>query len=131
MKHILILVLIAFSILITSCKEKNEKTMVVEGSDEVWKVDFLDDFDTFNTDNWQDQRIWVNDEKHCYVPDNEFGTREVSDGTLKIKVVNIGEKRSCDNFDKHGNQQPDTEYVAGRIASKNKKNLLKANGRQD
>jgi len=125
MKHILILVLIGFSILITSCKEKNEKTKVVEESNEFWKVDFLDDFDTFNSDNWQDQRLWVNNEKQCYVPDNEFGTREVSDGTLKIKVINIGEKRSCDNLDKQGKQQNDTEYVAGRIASKNRKEFIK------
>ncbi|MGD1998645.1 MAG: hypothetical protein PVJ97_03450, partial [Flavobacteriaceae bacterium] len=79
-----------------------------------WEVDFFDDFNTFNTDNWQDQRIWVNDEKQCYVPDGQYGTREVSDGTLKVKVVNLGEKISCDNMDKHGNQHPDTEYVAGR-----------------
>ena len=91
----------------------------------VWEVDFLDNFDTFNPENWQDQRIWVNNEKQSYVPDNEFGTREVSNGTLKLKVVNIGEKRSSENFDKHGNQQPDTEYVAGRIASKNRKEFIK------
>lgn len=92
---------------------------------DTWKVDFLDNFDTFNPDNWQDQRIWVNNETHCYVPDNEFGTREVSDGTLKLKVIKIDEKRICDNFDKHGKQHPDTEYVAGRIASKNKKEFIK------
>jgi beta-glucanase (GH16 family) len=68
---------------------------------------------------------WVNNETHCYVPDNEFGTREVSDGSLKIKVVNIDEKVSCDNFDKHGKQHPDTQYVAGRIASKNRKEFVK------
>jgi beta-glucanase (GH16 family) len=90
-----------------------------------WQTDFFDDFDTFNSANWQDQRIWVNNETHCYVPDNQFGTREVSDGSLKLKVVNIGEKRSCDNFDKHGNQHPDTEYVAGRIASKNRQEFVK------
>ena len=90
-----------------------------------WQTDFFDDFDSFNPDNWQDQRIWVNDETHCYVPDGEFGTREVSDSTLKLKVVNIGEPRSCDNFDKHGNQHPDTQYVAGRIASKNRKEFIK------
>ncbi|WOH38293.1 family 16 glycosylhydrolase [Thalassotalea fonticola] len=90
-----------------------------------WHVDFFDDFNTFNPNNWQDQRIWVNNETHCYVPDNQFGTREVSDGTLKLKVVDIGEKRSCDNFDKHGKQHPDTQYVAGRIASKNLKEFVK------
>ena len=76
-----------------------------------WNIDFFDDFDSFNPDNWQDQRIWVNNEKQCYVPDNQYGTREVSDGTLKIKVINIGEKIECDNIDKHGNQHPETSYV--------------------
>jgi len=90
-----------------------------------WHIDFLDDFDTFNPNNWQDQRIWVNDETHCYVPNNQFGTREVSDGTLKLRVVDIGEKRSCDNYDKFGKQHPDTQYVAGRIASKNLKEFVK------
>lgn len=90
-----------------------------------WVTDFFDDFDTFDPENWQDQMIWVNDEKQCYVPDNQFGTREVSDGTIKLKVVNIGEKRPCDNCDKQGNQHPDTQYVAGRICSKNRKEFVK------
>ena len=94
-------------------------------SSEIWVVDFFDDFKKFDTNNWQDQRIWVNDETHCYVPDNEFNTREVSNGTLKLRVVNIGKKRPCDNFDKQGKQHPDTEYVAGRIASKNRKEFIK------
>ena len=93
-----------------------------------WHTDFFDDFDTFNPDNWQDQMIWVNNEYHCYVPDNEFGTREVSDGSLKLKVVNIGEKRSCDNLDKHGKQHPDTQYVAGRVVSKNRHEFIKGSG---
>ena len=76
-----------------SCKIEDKKYSINTEEDGIWKVDFLDNFDTFNIDNWQDQRIWVNNETHCYVPDNEFGTREVSDGTLKLKVVNIGEKR--------------------------------------
>ena len=42
-----------------------------------WHVDFLDDFETFNKDNWQDQLLWVNNEDQCYVPDNQFGTREI------------------------------------------------------
>jgi beta-glucanase (GH16 family) len=90
-----------------------------------WQTDFFDDFDTFDTNNWQDQRIWVNNEYQCYVPDNEFGTREVSDGSIKLKVVNIGQERPCDNFDKHGKQHPDTRYVAGRIASKNRQEFIK------
>ncbi len=90
-----------------------------------WEVDFFDDFDSFNSENWQDQRIWVNNETHCYVPNGEYGTREVSNGTLKIKVVNIGEKIPCDNLDKHGRQHPETQYVAGRICSKNRKEFIK------
>ena len=81
-----------------------------------WEIDFLDDFQRFNPENWQDQEIWVNNETHCYVPNNEFDTREVGNETLKIKVINIGVKRPCDNLDKQGKQHPDTEYVAGRIA---------------
>ena len=111
--------------LVIACKTKDKEDSNKTVAADVWKVDFQDDFDTFNLDNWQDQRIWVNNETHCYVPDNEFGTREVSNGTLKLKVVNIGEKISCDNLDKHGNQHPDTEYVAGRIVSKNKKEFIK------
>ena len=91
----------------------------------IWQVDFLDNFDAFNDNNWQDQRIWVNNETHCYVPDNKYNTREVSNGTLKLRVVNVGEKLPCDNLDKHGKQHPETQYVAGRIASKNKKEFIK------
>jgi beta-glucanase (GH16 family) len=109
----------------TSCNIKNNKSAGNDGGNSQWSVDFFDDFETFNEENWQDQRIWVNNEKQCYVPDNEFGTREVSDGTLKIKVVNIGQKQRCDNKDKHGNPHPETEYVAGRIASKNRKEFVK------
>ena len=113
--------LISFTTFIqfNSCKDTTAP------SSGIWKVDFFDDFKKFDTNNWQDQRIWVNDETHCYVPDNEFNTREVSNGTLKLRVVNIGKKRPCDNFDKQGKQHPDTEYVAGRIASKNRKEFIK------
>ena len=125
MKNILIIVVLVFLQLSLSCTGGNKKNKTAAGPANAWEVDFLDDFDTFNSDNWQDQRIWVNNEKHCYVPDNEFGTRDVSNGSLKIKVINIGEKRSCDNLDKNGVQHPDTEYVAGRIASKNRKEFIK------
>ena len=86
-----------------------------------WQVDFFDDFDSFNEDNWQDQILWVNKEHQCYVRDGEFNTREVSDGTLKLRVINVGEPRACDNMSKKGEQHPDTPYVSGRIASKNRK----------
>ena len=58
-----------------------------------WRVDFFDDFDSFDSNNWQDQMLWVNDEDQCYVPDNQYNTREVSSGTLKLRVVDLGEPR--------------------------------------
>ena len=100
-------------------------TAAAEADSNDWQTDFFDDFESFNSDNWQDQRLWVNDEYHCYVPDNQHGTREVSDGSIKLKVVNIGEARSCDNFDKHGRQHPDSQYVAGRIVTKNRQEFVK------
>jgi beta-glucanase (GH16 family) len=121
--YVLSFILIGFNVL--SCKTKEKDTAINTEVSKVWEIDFLDEFDTFNTDNWQDQRIWVNNEKQCYVPDNEFGTREVSEGSIKLKVVNIGEEYSCDNLDKHGKQHPGTNYVAGRIASKNRKEFVK------
>ena len=109
----------------TGFKIKEKKDSKIVDNSSVWKIDFIDNFDTFNEDNWQDQRIWVNNETHCYVPEGEFGTREVSNGSLKLKVINTGEKKTCDNLDKNGNQHPATQYVAGRIASKNKKEFIK------
>ena len=90
-----------------------------------WQTDFFDDFNSFDAENWQDQILWVNKEDQCYVRNNMFNTREVSDGTLKLRVIDIGEKRPCDNIDKTGKQHPDTQYVAGRIASKNLKEFVK------
>ena len=105
--------------LLTACNESSTN----QGT--TWQVDFEDGFEVFNPDNWQDQILWVNNEDQCYVRDNEFNTREVSDGTLKIRVVNIGGERECDNFDKHGKQHPPTRYVAGRIASKNRQEFAR------
>ena len=103
----------------------NSKVNQTNKSNDLWEVDFIDDFDTFNLENWQDQRIWVNNEKQCYVPNGDYKTREVSEGTLKIRVVNLGDKIECDNLDKFGKQHPQTPYVAGRIASKNRKEFIK------
>lgn len=126
MRLISTMALLVLAQLVFSCKESSPKNNTAQDmSDDTWEVDFQDDFETFNPDNWQDQRIWVNNETQCYVPDGAFGTREVSEGTLKLKVVNVGEQRPCDNFDKHGNQHPPTEYVAGRICSKNRKEFVK------
>ena len=127
MKHTLTLSLLACLGLCIACNntEKQEEETTTATVDDVWQVDFLYEFDTFNPENWQDQRIWVNNETQCYVPDNAFNTREVSNGTIKLKVINIVERRPCDNMDKYGKQHPDTEYVAGRIASKNRKEFVK------
>lgn len=125
MKQFSIFTLLILLLLIFSCKSGNKNDVKAKKTSDLWEVDFLDDFETFNPENWQDQMLWVNNEKQSYVPNNEFGTREVSDGTLKIKVINIGEKRVSNNYDKHGKQQPKTEYVAGRIASKNRQEFIK------
>ena len=92
----------------------------VAQTDPVWETDFLDEFESFNADNWQDQLVWVNDEDQCYVAGGEYGTREISDGTLKIRVVDLGEPRACENVNKEGEVHHDTPYVAGRIATKNR-----------
>jgi beta-glucanase (GH16 family) len=91
------------------------------GDESGWETDFFDDFDSFNHENWQDQLLWVNNEDQCYVREGQYDTREVSNGTLKLRVVDLGEPRVCFNWDKRGIQRPPTQYVAGRIASKNRK----------
>lgn len=91
---------------------------------EQWQTDFFDDFDTFNEQNWQDQRIWVNNEDQCYVPDGQYGTRYVSEGTLKLKVIKLEQAIDCDNYTKTGEKHHDTPYVAGRIASKNRQEFV-------
>ena len=108
-------------LLITGCNQPDNAQPANPG----WRIDFFDDFETFNPDHWQDQRVWVNNEKHCYVPNGEYGTREVSDGTLKIRLINLGEEQPCGMSDKHGAQAPPTPYVSGRIISKNRKEFIK------
>ena len=123
MKANSIFLLTIFILTIFNCKDQTkEKDMPKQNE---WIVDFIDNFENFNTDNWQDQRIWVNNEQQCYVPDGQFGTREVSNGTLKLKVVKLDSAMVCDNMDKHGKQHSETPYVAGRICSKNKKEFVK------
>lgn len=89
-----------------------------------WQLNFFDDFDKFEPDNWQDQLLWVNNEDQCYVPNGEHGTREVSNSTLKLRVIDLGSKQACSNVSKSGKQKPDTQYVAGRIATKNRKEFV-------
>jgi beta-glucanase (GH16 family) len=123
MKTTLPVILIVFATTLVACTQPNEAMHL--DNPKGWKVDFFDDFDSFNPQNWQDQMLWVNDEDQCYVPDNQFNTREVSNGTLKLRVIDLGEKRTCDNMSKTGEQHPPTQYVAGRIASKNRQEFIK------
>ncbi len=109
-----------------SCKDSDKKNNKNMSEKKTWKVDFLDNFEKFDEENWQDQMIWVNNEDQCYVPNGAYNTREVSNGTLKLRVVDLGKKIPCDNLDvKTGEKHPDTQYVAGRIISKNRKEFVK------
>ena len=118
--------ILAISLFLLACRVSEEPSGEAEQNPEPeWQLGFFDDFDTFNTDNWQDQLLWVNDEDQCYVRDGQFNTREVSNGTLKLRMVDLGEKRPCDNLNKQGQAKPDTQYVAGRITSKNRQEFIK------
>jgi len=96
----------------------------VTASADGWEVDFLDDFDRFDPANWQDQQIWVNDEQQCYVRDGRYDTRVVSDGTLKLRVVDLGAPVACDYTDKGGKQHPPSRWVAARLTSKNRREFV-------
>jgi len=121
----LLCLLILTSLIACSGGEKQDNN-TEEVKSSPWEVDFFDDFDQFSEENWQDQMIWVNNENHCYVPNGEYNTREVSNGTLKLRVIDLGEAMPCDNLDvKSGAQHPPTPYVAGRIISKNRKEFVK------
>jgi len=116
-----IVAIITSIILVSACSNGVLKQEHAEG----WKTVFLDEFDTFDTDNWRDQILWVNGEDQCYVRDGKYNTREVSDGTLKLRVIDLGEKQPCDNVDKHGVKHYDTQYVAARVSSKNRKEFAR------
>ena len=115
---------LATAVLISACTQTPD-TPIAESGSSNWKVDFFDDFNEFNPENWQDQLLWVNSEDQCYLRNGKHSTREVSDGTLKLRVVDLGEKHPCENRNKIGVQHPDTRYVAGRITSKNRKEFVK------
>lgn len=125
MKQIMTFIVIAIMLLGMSYPVGDTEIYIEANEADGWEIDFFDDFETFIDENWQDQMLWVNNENQCYVPDNKYGTREVSDGTIKLKVINIGDTCSCDNMDKNGNKHPDTHYAAGRICSKNRKEFIK------
>ena len=66
----------------------------------------------------------MNNEDQCYLRDGALNTREVSNGTLKLRVIDNEENVACDNVNKQGERHPPTRYVAGRIASKNKQEFI-------
>ena len=107
-----------------------EEEAVIAGSPR-WHVDFRDDFEFFSAENWQDQMLWVNDEDQCYVPGNLFGTREVSGGTLKLKVVDIGKEQPCDNLDKVAEDIPPAAMWPVALLPRTGRNLSREDGRPD
>jgi len=92
-----------------------------DGATIAWETDFFDDFLEFDFTAWEDHTPWVNNEDHCYVRDGQFGTREVSEGTLKLRVIDLGQPRPCTNRSKDGRVHPATPFVGARIATKNKR----------
>ena len=85
-----------------------------------WIIDFIDEFNFFDEKNWQDQLLWVNEEDQCYLRDGELNTREVSNGTLKLRFISLDYEKQCSsNVSKFGEVYYPTRYVSGRIASKN------------
>jgi beta-glucanase (GH16 family) len=116
---------VSFALVCCTSPDPDQPAATAEPTVTRWAIDFFDDFDRFEPENWQDQLLWVNDEDQCYVRDNLHGTREVSDGTLKLRVVDLGAPVECNNYSKFGEQHPPTRYVAGRITSKNRKEFVK------
>ncbi|MFK7927257.1 MAG: family 16 glycosylhydrolase [Myxococcota bacterium] len=115
---------VLIALVVTACAPKRAQAPAPPAPSG-WTIDFVDEFESFNADNWQDQLLWVNNEHQCYVRDNAHNTREVSDGTIKLRVVALDAPMPCDNRSKTGELHPPTQYVAGRIASKNRKEFIK------
>ena len=108
--------LLALGIAFFSCTEKSKQNIKKKG----WVIDYIDEFEFFNDKNWQDQLLWVNNEDQCYVREGEYKTREVSNGSLKLRLIKLEHERPCSsNVSKFGEYHPDTRYVSGRLASKN------------
>ena len=70
MKIKFILAICFIAATITSCLNDKRTSNDLDTQMKDWVIDFMDEFESFDTTNWQDQRIWVNNEKQCYVPDN-------------------------------------------------------------
>ena len=99
-----------------------EKKSVENSQKKGWIIDFIDEFNFFDEKNWQDQLLWVNEEDQCYLRDGELNTREVSNGTLKLRLISLDYEKQCSsNVSKFGEVHYPTRYVSGRIASKNLK----------
>lgn len=120
---LLTLFLASILLLIPGCVPADESGTATANDE--WETTFFDDFDTFNPEYWQDQLLWVNNEDQCYVRDGAHGTREVSDGTLKIRVVDMGEPVECEGLSKTGEVHPPSPFVAGRIITKNRVERIK------
>lgn len=89
-----------------------------------WETDFLDEFEFLDSANWQDQLLWVNEEDQCYVPGGAHKTREVSNGTLKLRVIDLGAVQPCSNVHKSGAVHPGSSFVAARLTSKNRREFV-------
>ena len=114
--NFIIITLLALGIAFFSCTEKSKQNIKKKG----WVIDFIDEFEFFNDKNWKDQLLWVNNEDQCYVREGECKTREVSNGSLKLRLIKLEHERPCSsNVSKFGEYHPDTRYVSGRLASKN------------
>ena len=114
--NFIIIALLALGMAFFSCTEKSKQNIKKKG----WVIDFIDEFEFFNDKNWQDQLLWVNNEDQCYVREGEYKTREVSNGSLKLRLIKLEHERPCSsNVSKFGEYHPDTRYVSGRLASKN------------
>jgi beta-glucanase (GH16 family) len=107
--------LVANSTAITSA-ERFEITPHVKNA---YQTDFFDDFVTWDNTKWQDQIIWVNNERQEYVRDNLFSVRDTADSVLNLKLKNLGYDVSYGSYDKWGVKHPPTPYVAGRVCTKN------------
>ena len=62
-KIITILITGILGSLLIACSTNPSKNKSLN-SKEIWKIDFFDDFNSFESENWQDQRIWVNNENN-------------------------------------------------------------------
>ncbi len=123
--HIVVAFMLASCVGAEREQPKSTGQAAVTSAADGWEVDFLDEFERFEPAHWQDQLLWVNNEQQCYVRDGHYDTRVVSNGTIKLRVVDLGKPVACESLDKGGKPHPPTQYVAGRIISKNRREFVK------